>query len=192
MLAQAIGGLLTQFCDLDGLQLCTTVAEALERIRADRPDLLILDLHLPGERWQDAAEALAALNPSAKLIILSANAADCVLAPGQQHQLLAVIDKGSTCDELLTVVADWKRQRQRHGPRCEVVALQQQLLQLCPRELRVFEALGKGLLNREIAMDLGLKLTTVETYRKSISSKLGFSGSELVRVAVLNRCLPRA
>jgi DNA-binding NarL/FixJ family response regulator len=59
---------------------------------------------------------------------------------------------------------------------------------LSPREQRVIEALGRGLLNKEIAVELNLSLATVETYRKGVASKLGISGSELVRIATLYRC----
>ena len=63
-----------------------------------------------------------------------------------------------------------------------------QLQRLAPRELKVFSSLGKGMQNKEIAKSLGICVNTVETYRKTISAKLGLSGVELVRVAVLQRC----
>ena len=44
----------------------------------------------------------------------------------------------------------------------------------------------------EIAEHLGLSTATVDSYRKSICSKLGVSGTELVRQAVISRCLPAA
>lgn len=63
-----------------------------------------------------------------------------------------------------------------------------QLDHLTPREPRVFHALGRGLLNKEIAQSLGLSIHTVETYRKHISSKLSLSGGELIRAATLHHC----
>lgn len=42
--------------------------------------------------------------------------------------------------------------------------------------------------NKEMAKALGLAVNTVETYRKTISAKLGLSGVELVRTAALHRC----
>jgi len=63
-----------------------------------------------------------------------------------------------------------------------------QMQTLSPRELRVFQALGLGLLNKEIAHSLGLTLQTVGTYRKHISAKLSLSGSELILAATLYRC----
>ena len=48
------------------------------------------------------------------------------------------------------------------------------------------------MLNKQIAQELGLSVATVETYRKSISAKLGLSGAELVRAAALMRASGRA
>lgn len=61
------------------------------------------------------------------------------------------------------------------------------LNKLTPREQRVFQAIGKGLLNKQIAQSLKLSLTTVESYRKAICAKLNLSGPALVRAAVLQR-----
>jgi DNA-binding NarL/FixJ family response regulator len=52
----------------------------------------------------------------------------------------------------------------------------------------VFHAVGKGRQNKEIAKQMALCVNTVETYRKTISAKLGLSGAELVRAAALHRC----
>lgn len=53
----------------------------------------------------------------------------------------------------------------------------------------MFLLVGRGLLNKEIAHELGLSLQTVETYRKTLAQKLGISGAELVRAASLHRCV---
>jgi DNA-binding NarL/FixJ family response regulator len=63
-----------------------------------------------------------------------------------------------------------------------------QLDRLSPRERLVFHAVGKGMQNKEIAKQMALCVNTVETYRKTISAKLGLSGPELVRAAALHRC----
>jgi DNA-binding NarL/FixJ family response regulator len=64
----------------------------------------------------------------------------------------------------------------------------EQLQRLAPRELKVFDSLGKGMQNKQTAKSLDICLNTVETYRKTTSVKLGLSDVELVRVAVLERC----
>ena len=116
-------------------------------------------------------------------------------------ELLAVVDKARAWQDLAAVISAWQADSAAEAeppnpsafPATEhpsaVSAAQLPLNQLTPRELRVFQCLGRGLLNKEIAQELRLSLPTVETYRKNLSSKLGISGAELVRAAALHRCV---
>ncbi len=70
-----------------------------------------------------------------------------------------------------------------HGCLPQLQAIQR----LSPREQRLLQELGCGLLNKEIAARLRLSVATVETYRKGVAAKRGVSGAELVRLAVLAR-----
>lgn len=187
LVGQAIGGLLREVCNLEDVVVCGSVSEALSRMLQEPPDLLLLDVNLPGERWQDAAEALQIHHPEARVIILTGMTEQFLPPPELQPLLLAVIDKGRAWSDLVEVVNAWKRLHSSgRDPSRELSQLP--LNRLSPRELRVFDALGKGLLNKEIARELNLRLATVESYRKSMSAKLGISGAELVRASVLHRC----
>jgi DNA-binding NarL/FixJ family response regulator len=104
--------------------------------------------------------------------------------------LLAVVDKSMAWNALIDVVINWQRQITTDASALRTSGVLPPLALLSPREQRVFDCLGQGLLNREVASELGLSVGTVESYRKAICSKLGVSGSELVRLAVLRRCLP--
>ena len=186
LVAQAVGGLLGELCCLEQVRICNTVAEAVKRIEQDCPDLLVLDVELPGERWLDAVAALRHRNPEARVVFLTALGGQFVPPADVQPVVLAVVDKARALNELVALVNDWQQRNpasRRNGDAPTELALNL----LTPREIRVFRALGKGLLNKQIAQELGLSLSTVETYRKSISNKLGLSGAELVRAAVLQR-----
>lgn len=192
LVAQSIAGLLQQFCDLERVRVCTTVAEGCKQIAQAPPDLLVLEQEMPAERWQDAADALMQHNSSGGLVLLSAmNRPDGVPQP-YGALLVGQSAKALGAGVLLTMVAEWLQRRPccHSGRPFTWMLLHQQLDQLNPREHRVFGALGLGWHNRAIALALGLSIATVETYRKAISAKLGLSGSELVRAAVLHRCLP--
>lgn len=188
LVAQAVGGLLSEMCGLELVAVCSSVADALLAIEKSPPDLLLLDVHLPGERWQDAAAALQRLNPSGRLIILTGLSEQFLPEPQFEPILQAVVDKSRAWDDLVTVVNRWHQQHPQRA-RLPVEAGSLPLNLLSPREMKLFEALGRGLLNKEIAQVLGLSVTTVETYRKSISAKLCLSGAELVRAAALHRCI---
>lgn len=189
LLGQMVAGLLTQRFALELQAVCGSVAEALPLMVADSADLLLLDLCLPGEDWQDAAQAFLNVNPQGALIILTGLGDAFELPLWLQPSLLGVVQKTKTWYELELIVAAWLRRT--CGREAEIQErLQQAIQELSPREQRVFDGLGRGLANRDIAALLGLTPSTVDTYRKTICAKLGISGAELVRQAVLNRGLP--
>ena len=183
LVAQAVGGLLSELCGLELQAICTSVREGVAQMRRSSPDLLILDLCLPGESWQEAAGVFLDCNPSGALVVLSAVSTEFVPPENIEGNLLGVIDKTRAWQDLARVVSGWKTMRLGLTP------ARLPLHDLTPRELRVFLLVGRGLLNKEIAHELGLSIQTVETYRKALSHKLGISGAELVRAASLHRCV---
>jgi len=190
LVAQAVGGLLRELCSLDLVGVCGSAAQALLTLEHTTADLLVQDLMLPGESWETVARAFLHGNPQGRILILT-GLADRFEAPAWLGaSLLAVVDKSLAWDALIDVVQTWQRQAVSCGLASPVSSALPPLTSLSPREQRVFECLGQGLLNREVASELGLCVGTVESYRKAICSKLGVSGSELVRLAVLRRCLP--
>ena len=183
LVAQAVGGLLSELCGLELQAICTSVSEGVAQMRASCPDLLILDLCLPGESWQEATGVFLEGNPNGALVVLSAISTEFVPPENIEGNLLGVIDKTRAWQDLARVVSGWKTMRLGLTP------ARLPLHDLTPRELRVFLLVGRGLLNKEIAHELGLSIQTVETYRKALSHKLGISGAELVRAASLHRCV---
>lgn len=187
LVGQAIGGLLREVCNFSSVVVCSSVAEALTQMRQTPPDLLLLDVHLPGEFWQDAAVVMRQVNPAGRLIMITGMSDHFLPPPELEPILLGVVDKARAWSDLVGVVNAWKQTQPGEFQRQKEMA-RLPLDQLSPRELRVFDALGKGLLNKEIAKELHLTVATVETYRKTMSAKLGISGAELVRASVLYRC----
>ena len=190
LVAQAVGGLLSELCGFELVAVCHTVAEAITQMERDCPDLLILDVELPGECWQDAAAALQRLNPQGRLVFLTASGDQFKSTPELRSMVLGVVAKSRAWHDLLDVVHGWQRSADAAalpGNQPGNQAGELPLQRLSPRELRLFLALGRGLLNKQIAQELGLTMATVETYRKAISAKLNLSGAELVRAAVLHR-----
>ncbi|MCP9807302.1 response regulator transcription factor [Cyanobium sp. T1B-Tous] len=148
----------------------TSQAEALAHCRSDPPDVLILDLSLPDGDGVVVAEALAASNPAAKVVVLSGQAASFICPTRLQPLIYGVVDKTSAFGELQAVLQK---------------LLDQPLPSLTTREKELYRLIGQGLTNKEIAATMGLALTTVETHRKTIARKLELSGGQLVRQAAL-------
>lgn len=190
LVGQAVGGLLAEHCGLELVAVFCSVAQAIVFIENSPPDLLLLDVNCEGEhgeKWTDAALALKGANPDGRLIVITDLSEQFEPPPDITPILLGIVAKHHDWDDLVRLVT----QLQELSPKRSRMSNPQwrlQLDQLSPRELRVFHALGRGLLNKEIALSLGLSVHTVETYRKHISAKLSLSGAELIRAATLHRC----
>jgi len=190
LVGQAVGGLLAEHCGLELVGVFSSVTQAIVFIDNSPPDLLLLDVHCEveqGQTWHDAASALMHKNPDGRLIVITDVSEEFAIPPDLEPILLGVVDKRHDWDDLVRMVT----RMQEASPQRSHMSNPQwrlQVDQLAPRELRVFHALGLGLLNKEIAQSLGLSVNTVETYRKHISAKLSLSGAELIRAATLHRC----
>jgi len=190
LVAQAVGGLLRELCGLDLVGVCGSAHQALLVLKHSTPDLLVQDLVLPGESWETVAQDFLRRNHQGRILILTGVADTFEVPSWLGASLLAVVDKSMAWNALIDVVINWQRQITTDATALRTSGVLPPLALLSPREQRVFDCLGQGLLNREVASELGLSVGTVESYRKTICSKLGVSGSELVRLAVLRRCLP--
>lgn len=179
LLAQALAGLLSELCNLQLVRVCSTATDAELVLQQEDVDLLILDLERHGDHWERIARALLQRNPGARFVLLVAGPSLSHLPKDLMPALLSVVDKNSDLTELLGAIIRW----QAVGPAPAALPLEE----LNPRERRVFEAIGKGLQNKQIAKSLNLTIATVESYRKAICAKLNLSGPELVRAAVLQR-----
>ncbi len=172
-----------------------TAGEAVKAVQRLKPDLLILDLYLPDRPGIMVAEALQRIRPQAHLIVLSGQASSFLCPPDLQPMLHAVVDKTSAFRELRQEI-----KRLLQGlPQSSTPALKEAgqaptgtdtdpLLAPAPltqRERDVLALIGQGCSSRAIALTLGMAETTVQTHRRALRLKLGVSGSELVRLAVL-------
>ena len=190
LVGKAVGGLLAEHCGLELVAVFSSLAQALVFIENSPPDLLLLDVNCAGDQeqtWLEVALALQASNPAGRLILIT-DVSNVLKPPAEiEAILLGIVDKHHDWDDLVRMVTSLQelspKRSHMSNPKWRL-----QMDTLSPREFRVFQALGLGLLNKEIALSLSLSLQTVETYRKHISAKLSLSGSELIRSATLYRC----
>lgn len=151
----------------------------LEAIHSQRPDLLIVDLALPDGDGVELLRFLRLVNPQARGLVLSAQAASFVCPADLEPMLVGVVDKTATYDTLQAVLRDCCPAAAAAPPDSNAVA------DLTARQREILALIGRGLSNKQIAQHTGLSVATVETHRKGIARRLQRSGADLVRFAAL-------
>ena len=189
---------------LEEEQLCSEICEvrtgeeALEAVRRQPWDLMILDIALPDKHGLEVLKETKLLQPSLPVLMLS-------LYPEKEFALRAIkagasgyLTKQSAPSELLAAVI-----RVLQGGRYITAALAEQMAsvietgvdgslhaRLSDRELQVLRLLGQGKSVSVIAEELRLSVKTISTYRARILEKLSCeSTGELIRYAIEARLI---
>ncbi len=174
----------------------STGEEAVTKAKELRPDLIVMDIHLPNMSGIEATRQILHLVPSTKIVILSSDAdqplVDAALQAGARGYLL----KGSDVDELIQAIEVVMGGKFHFSPEVStgMVEAHQRLLiakaepskpALSERDKQLLRFIVKGLRNKAIAVELKLSVNSVETYRARLMKKIGCpSPAELVRYAI--------
>ena len=163
----------------------TSAEEALERIPVVLPDVVLMDLHLPGMSGIDATRRLAILAPSVEVLVISGSAQDrdvmeailagargYILKTSPVEQITAGIHATAQGASLLSpVVAGHLLDHVRENASSLRVG-SDPVGQLTPRELEVLKLLAAGMENSEIARELVISTSTARNHVASILEKL--------------------
>ncbi len=187
----------------DDLEVCCEASdgeEAIEKAKAHRPDLLLLDLSMPRKGGLEVARILNVELPETAILVLTMHEEE-----GYFFQLLdagasGYVIKGSAPSDLLSAIRSVSRggvvlhpslakglvQRFR-TQNSETVSEKADCPALSPREREVLDLTAKGMTAREVGKALEISSNTVERHRANIMNKLGLSNrAQLVRYAVEN------
>jgi DNA-binding NarL/FixJ family response regulator len=168
---------------------------ALRMVKEMQPDVVLVDIRLPGDSGIDVARQVSLNSPDSKVVILSAyddaNYLRAALAAGVAGYLLKTMPR----DELInavraaglgttvldaSMVTQLTQSAAHSGPANESAML-------TTRERQVIELVAEGLPNKAIASRLGISARTIEGHLNHVFAKLGVSSrTELVRFVLDN------
>jgi len=148
--------------------------QAVEMFRQFLPDVTLLDLRMPVMGGVEAATAIKAEFPDARMIALTTYGGDEDIKRALNAGVQAYLTKDVLHDELLKAIRA-VHAGQRYLPAGVAAALAAQIPRpdLSAREIQVLELIVRGLANKQIAYALSIAEHTVKNHVKNILSKLG-------------------
>ena len=183
---------------LDGLDVVAEAGdglETLELVRSHRPDVLLLDLTLPGLNGLAVLDRLRGAPGAPQVIVLSMHSGPEYVARALNSGAAGYLVKDSAFDELAAAL---EAVRQRRGYLssaldAEVIARfrdglgegKDELAVLTPRQRQILQLIAEGQGTRQIAGRLHVSVKTVETHRAQLMERLGIRDvAGLVRFAI--------
>lgn len=169
--------------------------EAVARARELGPDVVVMDVSMPGMDGAEATERIARELPAVRVIALTAHDDRAHLTRLLQAGAAGYVLKRAAADELVRAIRTVGAGGTYVDPVLAGTVLRATALPfagqprshdaLSDREEEVLRRVAWGASNKEIAATLGISTKTVETYKARVTEKLGLRGrTEMVRYAV--------
>ncbi len=180
MVAEGIRSLLESYEDIDVVGTLGNGQEAVDRVNTLQPDVILMDLNMPGVSGLTATEMLLEERPETRIVILSMHDSPEYISTALSHGARGYILKDVPTDEIYTAI-----ERVMAGDEylCTGAkgSLQPKISDgretLTSREQTILLELAQGHSNKDVANTLNISVRTVETHRKNIKRKLGISST---------------
>jgi two-component system NarL family response regulator len=179
-------GLLGDQPDLEVVGEAKSGAEAVTLARQSRPDVVLMDLRMPGLDGVQATAAILREDPKARVLIVSSYDTEADVLRVNEAGAAGYIMKEAEPEELLRAI-----RAVAAGGRYLPPNIQARLEEgaehgkLNARDLRILQHIGEGLSNKEIAEKMSLTAGTVRIYVSNILARLGVANrAEAVSLAI--------
>jgi len=151
-------------------------AEGVARYRELRPDVVLMDLQMPGMGGVEAIEAIRSKAPEARIVVLTTYKGDVQALRAIKAGAVAYLLKSSLRKELVDTIRDVHAGRRRLSPEiADTIAVHAADERLSEREIEILLLVSEGCANKEIAGRLSISEQTVKAHLKSIFGKLDAS-----------------
>lgn len=172
----------------------STAGAAWEKTLEFKPDLILMDIHLPDGDGIELSRRILKDFPRTKIIILSAESRLSLINEALKTGIMGYLLKENAPDELIKAIAAVTTGQNYLCSEANALVLDDYKKQLkdaplkpalSGREFEVLRMIAEGLRMKEIADRLRVGVKTAETYRRRLLKKLGCAGTaELVRYAL--------
>lgn len=169
-----LSGLLATMPDVEVVAEAVDGDEAVARAVELRPDVVLMDLNLPGTPGLEATRRIVAAAPECGVLVLTMVADESSVVASLRVGARGYVLKEAGQDEVLAAIRTVAAGGAVFGPGVAARLLQKTApgAALTPRESEVFALLARGLDNPEIARELGVSLKTVQNHVSAVLAKL--------------------
>ena len=163
----------------------TSAAELLQSKLPDVPGCLVLDVRLPGQSGLDIQSELAKANIQIPIIFMTGHGDIPMSVRAMKAGAVDFLTKPFRDQDMLdAVVAAIERDRRRREQDTELSGLRASFETLSPREREIMALVTSGLMNKQVAAEVGLSEITVKIHRGSVMRKMNAKTlADLVRMA---------
>jgi len=193
MVREGVAEIIKHEPDLDVCGTATTAHEGIEAVRKLKPDLILVDITLPGKNGIEFIKDVRAMNPDLRILVMSMHDeslyVDRVLRAGGRgyirkqeggEKLIAALRRVVRGEIAVSEEMTGKLLEKFSGRK----TIDSPLEGLSDRELEVFQLIGQGKTMKEIGHELHISPKTVEVHRSHIREKLKVtSAAELIAYA---------
>jgi two-component system, NarL family, response regulator NreC len=197
---QGVRRLLESESDFEVIGEAADGGEAVEKARETRPDIVLIDIGMPGLSSFEAARQIKKNRPETKILFLTMYEDEDYLVQCLEVGASGYVLKDTPAPQLLTAVRDvYKGGKylssqvlgklvEDFRSRVRDTRMRPRISTLTPREREILKLLAEGNSVKEIAVILGLSVKTVEAHKFNLMRKLDIHNkAELVHCAIRNK-----
>ena len=165
---------------------CGTAEEAIEMVNQFHPDIILMDINLPGINGITATEIIKNQLPSIKILAVTMHTNISYLKKMIQNGASGYVTKTSSLEEMQTAIIEVYNGNVYICKEMKEVIIAQsfgtderevKLSQLSDREIEIIQLIKKGYYSKEISNKLGITLKTVNSHRYNILKKLALKNT---------------
>ena len=160
--------------------------EALRKYPKLRPDVVIMDLMMPGMDGTETTRRLLEKHPEAKIMILTTFGTADALGHALEAGALGAILKTAKLPELVKCIVSVAAGKRWVAPDVgQILTENPPVDKLSPRQQQILESVARGLSNEDIATQLGISIPVVKEHIKNLFAKIGAANrAEAVAIAM--------
>ena len=198
LVSEGLRRLISAESDMEVVGVTGSGHEAVKLAGERKPDVILLDYNLPDIDGLETTTQIVATGHKARILILTMYANEEYATRLIQAGASGFVVKAASTDELITAIRKVAQKgvyvsqsvMEKMVGRLGQAAQEAPEAVLSNRELQVLVRLARGAASREVANELSLSLSTVETYRSRILEKLNLrNNSDLTRFAIRRRLI---